>query len=190
MSNQNEGKPIPGHEYDGIQELDNGIPSWFQGLFAITIVFAVAYFFHYEIGNGPGSEQEYAAEVLAHKAKVAAAEAAGGGGGPSAEVLAAAFKDDSKKAAGKAVYVAKCASCHLPDGGGSIGPNLTDKFWIHGGKLEQIAATVSTGVLAKGMPAWKDLVSADELVNVVAYVKSLQGTKPANPKAAEGTEEK
>ena len=76
--------------------------------------------------------------------------------------------------------------CHVADGGGLIGPNLTDAYWIHGGTIDQVHATVINGVLAKGMPAWGKMLPGKEVDEVVAYVWTLQGTKPGAPKAPEG----
>ena len=67
-----------------------------------------------------------------------------------------------------------------------IGPNLADDSFLHGGSIDSVYLVVAGGVLAKGMPAWGTMLKPDELSHVVAYVKSLQGTSPANPKAPEG----
>jgi cytochrome c oxidase cbb3-type subunit 3 len=72
------------------------------------------------------------------------------------------------------------------DGGGLIGPNLTDNAWIHGGQITDIYKTVMNGVLEKGMPAWGTMLKPEEVEQVVAYVASLQGSNPANPKAPQG----
>ena len=87
---------------------------------------------------------------------------------------------------GRQVFGTHCASCHRPDGGGLIGPNLTDDTWIHGGALTSIHRTISDCVMAKGMPAWGKILKKDQLEGVVVYVASLKGTNPPNPKAAEG----
>ena len=84
------------------------------------------------------------------------------------------------------VFTSYCAACHRPDGGGMIGPNLTDDFWIHGGAPTAIFKTVNEGVLAKGMPNWGKVLKPDQIEGVVAYVQSIHGTNPANPKAPEG----
>ena len=97
------------------------------------------------------------------------------------------YKEPAALASGKTVFGAYCVACHGPDGGGVIGPNLTDAFWIHGGSPSAIYATVHDGVLAKGMPAWGQSLKPDEVTAVVAYVISLQGTTPATPKPPEGT---
>ncbi len=175
---------VPIHEYDGIQELNNHLPRWWLATFYGAIAFSVVYIAYYHIGPGPNQAQELAAELqaieMAKKADTKADD------GPSEETIAAVVKDPAKLASGKAAFVAKCSSCHGPEGQGSIGPNLTDAYWIHGGKTAEIVKVVADGVLDKGMPPWKAAMTPDEFVSVVAYVKSIRGTKPANPKAPQG----
>src|SRR5690606_8886494 len=101
--------------------------------------------------------------------------------------LSGLVSQSSVVAEGKTVYDANCAACHRPDGGGLIGPNLTDDAWIHGGKPTEIHRTIATGVLAKGMPPWERILRPEQVNAVTAYVISLKGTNPPNPKAAEGT---
>jgi cytochrome c oxidase cbb3-type subunit 3 len=107
-------------------------------------------------------------------------------GGPTPEALAALAADQKVVADGKQVFVTYCAACHRPDGGGQIGPNLTDDSWIHGGTLPEIHKTVTEGVLAKGMPEWGKVLKQDQVNAVTVYVKSLFGTNPPNPKPPEG----
>ena len=87
---------------------------------------------------------------------------------------------------GKAIYLKSCAVCHGDQGQGTAGPNLTDRFWIHGGGIKNISATVLEGVPGKGMIGWKALLSAAEVRNVSGYVLSLQDTKPPKGKKPEG----
>lgn len=89
-------------------------------------------------------------------------------------------------AVGRAVFVRSCAPCHREDGGGAVGPNLTDSYWIHGGRPEEIHRTVRDGVAAKGMPAWGRVLSPYKLSSTVAYVTSLRGTDPRKPKGPQG----
>ena len=110
-----------------------------------------------------------------------------GAGGPSAEQLAALRDDQAAVASGKQVFVQNCAACHRADGGGLIGPNLTDDAWIHGGTLVDMHKTITEGVLAKGMPAWGKVLKPDQVNAVTVYVATLRGTNPANPKPPEGT---
>jgi cytochrome c oxidase cbb3-type subunit 3 len=92
---------------------------------------------------------------------------------------------------GNKVFAAQCASCHAADGGGLIGPNLTDRFWIHGkGTYPDLFKVISAGVLDKGMPAWGGMLRRDDLLGVIVHVKSLVGTKPAIAKAPQGVEAK
>ena len=77
--------------------------------------------------------------------------------------------------------------CHKADGGGAIGPNLTDANWINGGGIKNLFKTISEGGRpGKGMVAWKESLKPTEIQKVASYVLSLQGTKPAGGKAFEG----
>lgn len=171
------------HEYDGIQEFDNPMPRWWLYLFWASIAWSVLYWFNVPgIGVGKGQIADYDASVAAAAAALPPVPVAG----PGADQLLAMSRDPTALAAGKTVFTTYCAACHGPDGGGVIGPNLTDDAWIHGGTPEAVYHTVHDGVLAKGMPAWGQSLKPDEVTAVVAYVLSLQGTHPANPKAPEG----
>jgi cytochrome c oxidase cbb3-type subunit 3 len=184
MKNEQE-KPIPDHEYDGIQEFDHPAPFWWQLFFYLTIAFSFGYYVYFEVGNGKSSDEEISLAM----AEVKKMQIQNQPAGPDVKVLLAMVSDPEKLKQGKEQYVAKCASCHSPDGGGLVGPNLTDQFWIHGkGEVGDIYQVVRNGVLDKGMPAWGALMSDPELNSVVAYVKSLGGTKPATPKAPQGSE--
>src|SRR5690606_692498 len=89
---------------------------------------------------------------------------------------------------GKTIYTNNCVACHLPDGGGGIGPNLTDEYWILGGGIKNIFNTVSEGGRAgKGMVAWKQILKPIEMAQVSSYIiTELGGSVPANPKEPEG----
>lgn len=170
------------HSYDGIQEYDNPMPQWWVTTFWITIVFSIFYYINpFDTGRGPGREAEYAADMAAFRAK----HPANTGGGNAAQLLAVVANPD-EVAEGRKVYALRCAACHGADGGGSIGPNLTDDAWLHGGTIDSIYGTLVTGVLAKGMPAWSKILSSDEMEEVVAYVWTLHGTTPAKPKPPQG----
>ena len=84
------------------------------------------------------------------------------------------------------MFTTTCVACHRPDDGGLIGPNLTDDFWIHGGKPSEIHKVITEGVLAKGMPNWGKMLKPEQTDAVTAYVISIHGTNPVNPKAPEG----
>lgn len=168
------------HEYDGIKELDNDLPPWWKSLFILTIIYSTVYFLGYQLfGWYDQPEQEYAAEVKywekiqseqdAHSSELTPANAA-------AEI-----------AEGKVLFEKNCFVCHGMDGAGTVGPNLTDKYWIYGGSVEDITKIVSKGAPSdKGMQAWDTQLGKSGVRKVVAFVLSLQGTTPATPKAKEG----
>jgi cytochrome c oxidase cbb3-type subunit 3 len=184
MAEQNKDRLLD-HSYDGIQEYDNPMPRWWVITFWATIVFAIVYLLNIPgIGNGNGRVADYEADVARARAARLAAEPAGG---PTPAALAAIAADPSAVASGKQVFTTYCAACHRADGGGQIGPNLTDDSWIHGGTLVEIRTTIHDGVLAKGMPEWGKVLKPDQVDAATAYVKSLGGTHPANPKPPEGT---
>ena len=89
---------------------------------------------------------------------------------------------------GKVVFTDNnCGSCHRADGGGnSIGPNLTDEYWLHGGHIKDVFSTVKNGVVEKGMPAWGKALSPQQVRDVTFYILSLQGSNPANAKKPQG----
>jgi cytochrome c oxidase cbb3-type subunit 3 len=174
------------HDYDGIQEYDNPMPRWWLYIFWGSIVWAALFWFNVPgIGVGKGRIADYNASIAAAAAEFPQPADTR----PDAAALVAMSTDPAALTAGKTVFSAYCVACHAADGGGIIGPNLTDNFWIHGGSPEQIYTTVHDGVLAKGMPAWGQSLQPDEVAAVAAYVISLQGTTPASPKAPEGTAE-
>ena len=173
------------HSYDGIEEYDNPMPRWWVITFWATIVFSILYALNVPgVGNGKGRIADYEADIARARASRLAAEPAGG---PTPEALAALAANPATIADGKQVFVTYCAVCHRPDGGGQIGPNLTDDSWIHGGTLAEIRTTIHDGVLAKGMPEWGRVLKPDQVNAAAAYVKSLLGTNPPNPKPPEGT---
>lgn len=173
------------HSYDGIQEYDNPMPRWWVYTFWGTIVFAVLYALNVGgIGTNGGRIAEYEKDMAAFRAAHPAPT-----GPANPEVLLALTKDTHEVSEGKKVFLKNCVACHGPDGGGLIGPNLTDDAWLHGGKIEQINATVTNGVLAKGMPPWGKMLSRKEVDEVTAYVWTLHGSTPAKPKAPEGVME-
>ncbi len=169
------------HNYDGIVELDNPLPNWWLAIFQATIIFAFIYSIHYMTGSGPTLSQEFESDM---KSLPQVTEKVW-----TEEELIPPFNSADKIASGKAVFAGKCAACHGNEGQGVIGPNLADKYWIHGqGHRTEIIQVIKKGVIANGMPGWGDVLSESELVDVAAYAYSLRATNPANPKAPQGTE--
>jgi len=172
------------HNYDGIKELDNRIPPWFSGLFYATIIFSVWYMLHYHVlGTGDLQEAEYAQEVKL--AEIQRAELMRSGAMINEETVTL-LTEPAMLESGKQIFITNCAACHATDGGGLVGPNLTDDYWIHGGGIKNVFKVVKYGVVNKGMIAWQNLLNPKQMQEVSSYVVTLQGTTPANPKNAEG----
>ena len=177
------------HDYDGIREYDNPMPRWWLHLFYASIVYAVLYFINVIPGVGSGKGRIASYERTVAEARARAAASAPREVTVTEGVILAAAHDPAKPAAGRETFTTTCVACHLADGGGLIGPNLTDAYWIHGGQPLQIYRTVHDGVPDKGMPAWSQSMPPDKVISVVAFVTTLRGTHPAKPKAPQGTKE-
>jgi cytochrome c oxidase cbb3-type subunit 3 len=189
VSNEPNEQRLLDDEYDGIQEYDNPMPGWWVWIFWATIVFSALYWLNVPgVGPGKGRIANYEREVAGAQAKYGSRVPAPGSGPTDAQLIAFA-QDPAKRAQGKSVFETSCAPCHRADGGGVIGPNLTDDFWIHGGRPTQILHTITTGVADKGMPAWGTVLKPDDLPAVAAYVMSLHGTHPPAPKEPQGVKE-
>jgi cytochrome c oxidase cbb3-type subunit 3 len=154
---------VLGHaaEADGIEEYDNQLPDWWLGLFIFTIIWALAYGVYYHFIAHRSEVKALAAEIEEAKRRWPQSTA------PATVVL-------SKEAieAGEAIFKANCVACHGPDMKGGIGPNLLDSVWIHGGRPEDIVATVTNGVPPKGMPTWGPVLGPQKVSQVAAYVIS------------------
>lgn len=177
---EEEGEIALNHDFDGIKELDNNLPPWWLYGFYITIAFAVIYMVRYHVFEGKNQHEEYLTEVRIAKEQIAAYEA-------TQEKVDLAALAGGDNAEGKKLFKRNCAVCHAVDGGGNIGPNLTDEYWILGGGIENIYNTIAEGGRpGKGMIAWKKSFSPQKLQQLAAYVVSLKGTVPAAPKDPQG----
>jgi cytochrome c oxidase cbb3-type subunit 3 len=173
------------HNYDGIEELDNSLPPWWKYGFYLTIVVACIYIYRYHISNdGLSQQDEYAAEMQKGEDEKAVYLAQAGNNVNENNVTV--LTDASEVAAGKDLFVKTCAACHLADGGGIVGPNLTDEYWLHGGSIKDIFKTIKYGWQDKGMKSWKDDYSPKQIQQLASFIKSLKGTKPLTPKAPQG----
>ncbi|MGB3019072.1 MAG: cbb3-type cytochrome c oxidase N-terminal domain-containing protein [Ignavibacteria bacterium] len=171
-------------DYDGITELDNNVPPWFNILFYGTIVFAFVYILNYHVlGFGSLPLQEYTDEVTAANFKREELIRTGAFINENSVVL---LTDKAALDNGKQIFLANCVPCHGNNGEGTVGPNLTDQFWIHGGGIKNVFKTLKYGVPAKGMIAWQNQFNPKSMQEVGSYVLSLQGTNPPNGKAPEG----
>jgi cytochrome c oxidase cbb3-type subunit 3 len=176
------------HSYDGIKELDNHLPPWWKWLFYGTIGWAALYIVVFHFSNSlPLQEQEYQHELALAEEQARKLKASQ----PVAEIDENALvfaPDPAIIEKGKSVFLNNnCASCHRPDGGGNtIGPNLTDEYWLHGGAVKEVFHTIKNGVVEKGMPAWGKAMSPQDVRDVTFFIMSLQGSSPANAKAPQG----
>ena len=182
---EKESEIILDHNYDGIQELDNNLPPWWTYLFYACIIFAVVYLFKYEVFGGLSQKAEYEQEITDAQHAIEAFKKANPGMIDADSVTE--LTDAASLQEGKSIFQANCIMCHAPDGGGGIGPNLTDDHWILGGDIKNVFHTISEGGReGKGMVAWKATLTAKQRQQVASYVLSLQGSSPASPKAPEG----
>ncbi len=174
-----------GHDYDGIRELDNRLPPWWLYGFYACIVFAVIYLWRYQVSDtAPSSIDEY--NIAMQK----------GADEKEAYLLHAANKVDENSVklltgeadleSGKAIFTTTCAPCHAADGGGIVGPNLTDDYWLHGGTIKDIFKTIKYGWQEKGMKSWQDDYTPVQIAQLASYIKSLRGKIPAKAKEAQG----
>jgi len=181
---EDQNEPLTNHDYDGIQEFDNPLPTWWLATFFITIIFSFIYFLHYYSGSGPTLQQEL--DVAMRELEVTTMTTHSTPTETENEI-AALLKDSKYPGMGASIFTAKCAACHRDDLGGQIGPNLTDHFWLHGkGTRLDIAKAVRDGIPDKGMPPWGAILSKDEVYGVIAYILSKKDSQPANPKDPQG----
>lgn len=173
------------HDYDGIKELDNNLPTWWVYLFYACIVFGVVYMVQYEVLGADNQEMELKKEVA--QAKIDIAEYMKTAPDLMDEKTVTLSTEPADLAEGKEIFTTNCAACHRADGGGQIGPNLTDDQWILGGGIKNIFHTlVNGGRDGKGMIAWKGTLKPKEMQKVASYIISLKGSNPVDPKASEG----
>lgn len=182
---EEQAKVMSDHSYDGITELDNFMPPWLQGVFVGTVIFAVVYFVHYSVlGNGPTGLEEYEEEL---RVEAAAAEVRQANMVAGIDENTVVFDESAAAlASGKTIFETNCAACHATDGGGGVGPNLTDEYWIHGGAITDVFKIVKYGVVEKGMIPWQDQLSPEQMQQVSSYILTLKGTSPAVPKEPQG----
>jgi len=177
------------HKYDDIIELDNPTPPWFMYLFYSTILFAVVYGAYYHVyQDGNIQETEYKNEVaVAEKAREEYLEKFSNSINDDNVTVVTSAKDLTD---GAQIYSTNCVACHGNKGQGGVGPNLTDKFWIHGGDVKALFKTIIHGIPEKGMIAWDKTLNPLQIQKVASYILTLQGTNPPGAKEPQGTETK
>ena len=182
---EHEAQLLLDHDYDGIKELDNNLPPWWVYLFYGCIVFAAIYLVRFEIMGGDDQEMELKKEMA--QAKIEVAEYMKTAPDMMDEKSVTLLTDAASLAEGKVIFTSNCAACHRADGGGQIGPNLTDDQWILGGGIKKLFHTITNGGRdGKGMIAWKGTLKPKEIQKVSSYIISLKGSNPKDPKPSEG----
>lgn len=181
---EGEKKILLDHNYDGIHELDNPLPSWWKFTFYIGIAFAIFYFILYQIMGAPTLRDEFKrdwTEIQALQEKFNLQNAVF----DTVKYEAIVKADGVKK--GQVVFETNCVPCHKEKGAGDIGPNLTDEYWINSkGTPETNYPVVFNGVPDKGMPTWSQTLSNDEIYQVVSYVQTLHNIHTPGGKAPQG----
>jgi cytochrome c oxidase cbb3-type subunit III len=167
------------HEYDGIQELDNNLPPWWVWGFYATIVFAVIYLLNYHVFKTSELQvAEYETEVSAAEIQIAAYRSKMSMNIDEFNVTL--LTDETALNEGKALYLKNCQSCHLENGSGSIGPNLTDNYWMYGNDIASVFKTIKYGA-PNGMPDHEKKMNPIELQQVASFVLSLKYAEGKDP---------
>jgi len=174
------------HDYDGIHELDNDLPPWWKYGFYITIVWAGVYFFYYQVLEiGDLQTAEFEKEMVEGEEQIAAYKAANPNLVNAENVTL--LEDGPALNSGKAIFTEKCSMCHGMSGEGSIGPNLTDEYWIYGHDIGSVFNAISEGA-TNGMPAWKADLTPTEMQETASYILSLEFTEGKAPEGDKVTE--
>jgi len=177
-----------GHDFDGIHELNNPTPPWWKWGFVFTVCFGIVYFWRTEISHSAPSQLEELADAE-QKAAVAKQEYLKKAANNIDENNVTLLTDPNDIAAGQKMFISNCAPCHGPQGQGVVGPNLTDDYWLHGGKVNEVFKTIKYGVADKGMKSWQEDFSPKQLAQLASFIKSIHGSNPPNPKEAQGQKE-
>jgi cytochrome c oxidase cbb3-type subunit 3 len=172
------------HDYDGIKELDNDLPPWWKYGFYLTIFIGIVYLTNYHVlGTGDLQKEEYEISLVTAKAEIAEYMKTAANNVDETTVKQLGAADVEK---GKELFISTCAACHGNDGRGTVGPNLTDEYWLHGGSVVDIFKTIKYGWVDKGMKSWKEDLSAMQIAQIASFIRTLKGTNPAGAKASQG----
>ena len=167
-----------GHNWDGLEELNNPLPKWWLYLFYITIYFSVAYLVLYP-GSGIydgvlkwSSTKRYNDEVKQFDAKLAPVYKIYN----AMSVIELAQNKKAMRTA-RRIFMNNCTACHASDAGGNRGyPNLKDNDWLWGGSPANIKQSITNGRVGN-MPAWEKDIKKEGVNQVAAYVLSLAKRK-------------
>ena len=171
------------HVYDGIVEEDNHLPNWWLAILFGTIVFGFGYWFVFQTTQAlpnPGAAYKIESAELArlHPESMPMTN----------DALMALASNTTVISEGQQAFAATCVACHLQQGQGLVGPNLTDSVWLHGGKPIDIHTSITNGFPEKGMPPWGKTLGATKVRALTAFVLSIKG-KNLPGKAPQGEPE-
>jgi len=179
VSIEDESAILLDHDYDGIKELDNVLPPWWVWMFYATIIFSFIYWGLYQTFSvWPLQEEAYEIEMAQSEKDVYRYKKAN-------NLLISAdnvtfLTDAVDLTAGKALFDGTCKVCHLADGEGAVGPNLTDKYWLYGGAAGDLFTSVTEG-RPNGMPAQKSSLNERQIQQLISYIHSLKFKKGKAP---------
>ncbi len=188
MSSVEEGKGFvkTGHVYDGIQEYDNPLPSWWYWLFVATVFVSPFYLMFFHVGAPGRTVAEQFQTANSENMRKQYAEI--GELSDDQETLLTYMQQPKWVGVGQSVFKSNCVSCHGADGGGGVGPNLCDESYKAVKEVTDIVKVVNNGLAGGAMPAWATrLGHKNDIVLVAAYVATLRGSSPKNPKAPDGS---
>jgi cytochrome c oxidase cbb3-type subunit 3 len=172
------------HDYDGIKELDNALPPWWKYGFYITIFVAIFYILKFEVWHtGMNPTEEYNTEMAQAKLETDQYLASMK---ENVDENTVVMLDAAGIQTGKTLFTKTCVACHTQNGGGGVGPNLTDNYTIHGAKIQDIFKTIKYGYPDKGMQSWQSNFSPLQMQQLSSYIKSLSNTNVPNGKAPQG----
>lgn len=173
----NEKGQSTGHDFDGIEELNNPLPAWWTWLFVGSIAFSAGYLVLYPgFGNFAGVLGWTSANEV--EAATARADAQYGPifAGYLAQEIPDLLDDERALAMGSRIFANGCSVCHGSDARGGPGyPNLADHDWLYGGSPDRIVKTITDGRNGM-MPPFAAAIGGDEGVrNMTEYVLALSG---------------
>lgn len=169
------------HGFDGIKELDNNLPQWWLALFYLGIIYMVIYMVAYFTADFANPVKEYEAETAMLEAKTTEWIK---NNDINIEGAQNFYQDADAIARGEVIFQNTCATCHLKNAGGSVGPNLTDDYWVN--HTEEDLFKNIYKVIYDGSPnnpamqafgQTKQLTGLD-IQDVASYVYSLNQVEP------------
>lgn len=178
-----------GHDFDGIRELNNPTPPWWRYGFYCSILFGVVYLWVYHVSHSAPLQLEELAIAEARAAEAQQAYLAHAANNIDEKTVKLLTQADDI-AGGQKLFTANCTACHGAAGQGTVGPNLTDDYWLHGGEVNKVFSTIKYGVPEKGMKSWKDDFSPKQIAQLASFIKTLHGTNPPGAKEPQGELEK